>query len=433
MAEAVSAASLEHFARLPLKRRFGMGWWAGVVFCSAGSLLLLVALILPVADGLGIWGNNVPFVWGVDLAGYFWWIGIANGAALLASLLVLWQAPLRTAASRLAETIGVAAALCAALFPVVHLGDPLLAYWMAPYPTHTGLWPQPMSALTWDFWGIVSHLITLTLLWYIGLIPDLALLRDQARGRWAARLYGLFALGWRGSSRQWVLQHRAHRMAALSVIPFLFVMQTIVALELATTIVPGWHDTGLPVRNVISGFAAGLGLVLCFAALLGGIFHSDLPDDRDPVERLAKLVLATALVSAFVVALTTTIEWLGPDGSDSVASWATGGGAWVVWLSLLLSKLLPQLLWWRRFRNSRWSAGLIGLGVAVGVWLDFFAVMTLPLADDRLIDPAEIYDPSWAEAALMVGTLAFFGLLMLLAVRTIPLVSAHRPEPGESK
>lgn len=414
---------IEALIAAPLRATFGTAWRWSAAAAGLLTLLLLGALGWTAARGIGSWSNNIPFVWGFDLANYGWWIGIANGAALFACLLVLWRAPLRLAINRLAETLALAAAICAAIFPVIHLGRPWLAWWMVPFPSNTGLWPQPMSALTWDFWAILAYLVTIALFWYVGLIPDLALLRDRAKSRRTARLYGLFALGWQGSGRQWALQLRIHRLLAISVIPFLFAMQTIVALELSTTIVPDWHDTGLPVRFVIAGFASGLGVVYGFGALVQWRF--DLPgEDREQLDRLGLIVLATVLVSAFVVALTTLIEWLDPDGGDAFRHWITGEDAWLSWTSLLLGKLLPQLLWFRSVRRNTVAALAIGAGLAIGVWFDHLAVLVLGIAGDRLFGDVA-YWPSLVEALILVGSIGLFALLALLFIRLLPAVSIY--------
>ncbi|WP_431470583.1 NrfD/PsrC family molybdoenzyme membrane anchor subunit [Sphingosinithalassobacter sp. LHW66-3] len=412
-------------ASMPLAERYGWRWRLAIAAAGLCTLLLIPGLGLPLVAGIGVWGNNIPFVWGFDLANYGWWIGIANGAALFAALLVLWRAPLRVATNRLAETLALAAAVCAGLYPVFHLGKPWLAWWMAPVPQQTGLWPQPMSPLTWDFWAILAYLSTIALFWYIGMLPDLARLRDQARTRRTARLYGVAALGWYGSQRQWALQQRAYRVIALSVIPFLFVMQTIVSLELAITIVPDWHDTGLPVRMVVNGFASGLGMVLFVSATFGRTLQVTEGGRDGVLDRLGRLVLATALIAAFVIALTTLIEWLGPEGSGTVRRWTSGTGAWLTWASVGLVTLVPQLLWFEPVRRSRLFAALIGLGIAAGVWIDHFVVIVLGLSEDRLIAPPNLYRPNWAEVALLAGTIGLFALLLLLAARIVPLIARY--------
>lgn len=433
MAEpAGSALPLDRLAAAPLAPRYSRGWRIGVALSGALVAVLVAALAYTTWKGIGTWGTNIPFVWGFDLANYAWWIGVANGTSLLATLLVLWRSPVRLAINRFAETLALAGAICAALFPVFHLGKPWLAYWMAPIPGDAGLWPQPISPLTWDFWGIMAHLIAVALFWYIGVLPDVGLLRDRAKPGRRKRIYGVLALGWNGSDRQWALQTRTHRLLAISVIPFLFAMQTIVALELAVTIVPDWHDTALPVRFVIGGLSLGIGVSYFFAAVFAETFG--LGEERRLLDRLGKIALAAALTAAFVVALTTLIEWLGPPRMNSaLAGWTTGAGAPLIWTGLVLGKLVPQLLWFDRVRRNPLAAAAIGLALAIGVWFDFLAVFVIGIARDRLIDPAELYMPNLTEFAILFGSIGLFALIALVFARTLPIVSIYETRGSDEE
>jgi molybdopterin-containing oxidoreductase family membrane subunit len=223
--------------RVPSSPDYGKSWTLAFAVAALFTLLFLVGLALPAWQGVGVWGVNIPFVWGFDLVNYVWWIGIANGTSFLAALLVIRGHELRTAVNRFAESLALFAVICAAIFPIVHLGRPWLFYWTAPYPSSIGVWPQFRSPLTWDFWAIMAHLIVTGLLWYIGLIPDLASLRDRAPRPRIARLYGVFALGWRGEGRHWVYHRTAYGLVAGIVLAMVVVIQTTVSFEFATTLV----------------------------------------------------------------------------------------------------------------------------------------------------------------------------------------------------
>ena len=261
---------------------------------------------------------------------------------------------------------------------------------------------------------------------------DDAMLRDRAEKPLRRKLYGLFALGWRGSAQQWALQTRAHRLLALSLIPFLFIMQTIVSLELATTVVPSWHDTGITVRFVIVGFASGLGIVYFFAAILRHAFHLEESEENDPLDQLGKIALATVLVSAFVVALTTLITALGPpEAEEPFAEWTGGEAATLSWISLFLSKLVPQLLWFEGVRRNWVMAAIIGLALAIGVWFDHLAVLTLGIADGHLIEPGRVYWPSLTEFAILFGSIGLFALLALAFMRRLPIISVYETRASD--
>ncbi|GGC32163.1 molybdopterin oxidoreductase membrane subunit [Novosphingobium marinum] len=427
-------ASLEAIAGKPLSHDFGRRWWIALGIAALFVALLVAGLAITAIAGIGRWGNDMPFVWGFDLANYSWWIGIADGTALLTCLLVLWRAPLRLAVNRCAEALALAAAICAGVFPVIHLGRPALAWWTAPIPQSTGLFPNPLSALTWDFWAIIAHLITVATLVFIGALPDMALMRDRAKPGRRKKIYGLLALGWTGSSAQWAYHARAHRLVALAMIPFIFAMQSVVALELASTIVPDWHDSGLPIRLVFSHLASGLAVAFGFIAILKMTFGLHDPGDRDILDRLGHIVLAAVLISTFLVGVTGLVEFLGPPSRfDAFGAWTTSEVAWISWLSVLLSKAIPQLLWFRRIRMSPPWALFIALCIAVGTWADSLAVLVIGIVHDRLVRPIGSYVPTITEWMILLGSLGLFALIAILFVRFVPVVSIYETRADDAE
>ena len=426
MIEHVPNPPIDHVIDPPLKERFGWTWWAGIGLSLLGVLLLLYGLSGPAFTGIGVWGTTIPYVWGFDIASHAWWIGIANGAALFASILVLIGNSLRTAINRFAIGLAFGAALCAAIFPVFHLGRPWLAYWMIPYPTSQGLWPQFRSPLTWDFWNILIYLTVIALLWYVGLIPDLATLRDRSVKRRRQVFYGLFALGWQGSARQWALHQRAHRIVALTLIPLLFVAQTIVSFETVGSLVPAWHETREPLHYVASGFLSGLAMVLLIAwALRTRLGLHRHIDERD-IDLLAWLTLASALVLAYVYAAGAFTLWLGNETVRAAQMTRIAGPYWpLYWGGVLLSLLPPQLFWWRRFRGSAVAGMAVASMVLAGIYLDHLSVIVPGLQRDHLMAASALYAPTFAEASLLIGTIGLFILMVLVSVRRLPIVSLY--------
>lgn len=411
---------------LPLAERFGLAWrvWMGVALLGIG--LLLYGLSGPAFRGIGVWGTNIPYVWGFDIASYAWWVGIANGAALFASILVLMRHSLLTSVNRYANGLALGAAGCAAIFPVFHLGHPELAYWMLPYPSTLGIWPQFRSPLTWDFWAILTHFTAIALLWYVGLIPDFATLRDRARTRRRQVFYALLALGWTGSARQWALHVRAHRVVAISLIPLLFVMQAIVAYEFVATIVPDWQDTALPLWFVATGLQLGIAMTLLVG--LGLRHRLELRDhvERPDVELLGKLLLAMALATAYCYAGEAFTQLLGPPADrDALLMRASGAYAPLYWGGVLLTIVPPQLLWWRRFRTNGVVGTVVCALVLAGTYLAYLSVVVAGIQRDHLAVAGATYAPTLAEAALLIGTAGLFLALLLVAVRLLPVVSLY--------
>ncbi|WP_372619122.1 NrfD/PsrC family molybdoenzyme membrane anchor subunit [Falsiroseomonas sp.] len=438
-AEEREVADTAPVARIPLQR-FGATYWIALSASAAGVVLLGVTVATLLRFGTGVWGTNVPHVWGFDLINYVWWIGIANAASLLAVVLVLRRHGLRTAVNRFAEAAALAAVVAAGLYPILHLGRPWLFFWVFPYPATYQVWPQFRSTLIWDFWGITAHVLVTGLFWYIGLIPDLATMRDRAarQGRLVvARLYGVFALGWRGSVCHWSRHQAAYRLVAALLLPLLLAAQTVVALEFATTLVPDWHQARLPLHVVVTGLPSGLGLVLALAAMLRRTLGLHAFIDAGDMDLLSRLTAAASLASLWIYA-----EGLlfGLVLEDAVAREAmlvrvTGTYAAYYWAGLLLTAILPQLLWSRRIGLSTATAVPLGLCAAAGAWFDRYSIVVAGIERTNLPVARPLYVPSDAEWMLLLGTGGLFVLLLLLFARLVPVVSMYetRHEEAESE
>jgi molybdopterin-containing oxidoreductase family membrane subunit len=417
-------ASTSPVAEVPLSPRFGAAWWIALVASGGLVMLLGYTLVSVVIVGVGVWGVNIPFVWGFDLINYAWWIGIANGASLFAAILVLRRHDLRTAVNRFAEGAAFFAVICAGIFPIFHLGRPWLFYWVFPYPATFQVWPQFRSTLTWDFWAISTHAIVTSLLWYVGLIPDLATLRDRARTPAARTIYGILALGWRGSVRHWSYHQRAYRTVAILILPLILIMQSTVAFEFAVTLVPDWHETRQPLHFVATGLAQGLSIVLLIAVMLRWALRLErYIDDRD-VDLLGKLVLASALVSGYLYLDEIAVAFLTDALTrESTLNRVTGDYAGLYWGAILYSVLAPQLLWSKLARQSVLAGVFVGLSIGIGVWLDRFSIIIGGLQTDHLPAIWRTYSPTLPETGLFLGTIGLFAALLLLFVRFLPVVS----------
>ncbi|MBB5695096.1 NrfD/PsrC family molybdoenzyme membrane anchor subunit [Muricoccus pecuniae] len=417
------------------------GRWSfrlAVLLCAAGIVALAVSVAAVLVRGVGVWGNNIPHVWGFDLIAYAWWIGIANAASLFAAILVLRRHGLRTAVNRFAEAAALAAILAAALYPILHLGRPWLFLWTLPYPSYTGLWPQFGSPLVWDFWGIMSHVIVTSLFWYIGLIPDLATMRDRAAaaGRTGlARGYGLAALGWRGSVAHWHRHQAAYRLVAAMVLPLLLWAQTVVALEFATTVVPAWHQARLPLHVVVTGLPSGLGVVLALAAVLRVALSLERFVDDADMDLLGQLVACAGLAAGLAYAHELLVGFLEEDPTTraALAARVLGEGASAYWGAVLLSAVLPQILWSKGLRRRAAVVVPVGVLAAAGVWLDRWSIVVDGLLRDHLPDLSRGYSPSAAEWGLLGGTVSLFALTLLVFGRLVPAVSMFETRHEESE
>jgi molybdopterin-containing oxidoreductase family membrane subunit len=421
-------------AERPLRPRYGRAWRFGLAAAAALAATLAATLGAAALVGVGVWGVNIPFVWGLDLTSYAWWIGVANGASLFAAILVLRRHSLRTAVNRFAEAAALAAVLCAALFPIFHLGRPDLFWWMLPYPATFQVWPQFRSTLVWDFWGITTHAVVTGLLWYVGLVPDLATMRDRARTLFGRRVYGVLALGWRGSIVHWSAHQAAHRTVALLVLPLLVVMQSTVTLEFATTIAPGWHDARWPVHFVVTGLLQGLAAVLMLAVLLRWGLGLERHIDDEDVDLLGRLVAAGALASGYVFLDEVATAALGEPAAIAAAmNRIAGDGAPLFWAGAALVVLPPLALLRRSMRFSVAVTVTVAACVAAGVYLDRYSLVVDVLARTRLPAMWRGYAPTLVEAGLVAGTLGLFAVLLLLFARFVPAVAMYEERHDENE
>ena len=409
---------------LVLEQRFGWRWTLGFLAALGGTLLLGLSTVVLFVWGIGVWGTNVPYVWAFDIINYVWWIGIANAASLLAATLVLRGAAVRTTINRFAEAAALFAVVCAGLFPILHLGRPELFYWVFPYPPTFGVWPQYRSPLVWDFFAISTHMALTALFWFVGLIPDLAHLRDRSRNRLGQMVFGALALGWRGSARHWHTHQSAYRVLAALVLPLVVFMQSTVSFEFAVTIVPDWHRTRFPAYFVVSGLLSGLAMVLVLALLVRSLLRLHDLVTRRHIDVIATLLLANAVVMAWSYGYEVFVAWqTGEHAWQSALARLTGPFAPLTWGTILCTVGVAQLLWFDRVRRSTWLLVAIGVLVNAGVWLDRLVIVVGGLYRDHLPSSWGTYAPTMWEFGLLVGTIGLFCLMMLVFVRLVPAIS----------
>ena len=393
----------------------------------AGTLLLLGCISYTVSEGIGVWGNNIPVAWAFGIINFVWWIGIGHAGTFISAVLYLFEQRWRASINRFAEAMTLFAVAQAAMFPLLHLGRPWFGYWLFPYPSTMSLWPQVKSALPWDAAAISTYGTVSLLFWYVGLIPDLAAVRDTAPERWRRRIYGLFALGWRGSERGWYHYRKAYLLLAGIATPLVFSVHSIVSSDFAMGLTPGWHSTIFPpyfvAGAIFSGFAMVLTLVIPVRALFG--MHNVITQKH--LENCAKLVLTTGLMVSYGYAIEYFLAWY--SGSDYeiyqfFVARPTGPGAALFYLMLAGNVLAPQLFWFKGLRTNLWALFLVSLLVNAGMWAERFVIIVIGLQREYLVSKWESYAPTWVDLGILTGTLCFFLLLFLTFLRFIPFVSA---------
>jgi molybdopterin-containing oxidoreductase family membrane subunit len=402
--------------------------WFVIVAIGFSLLMgLTVALTYLLAKGIGIWGNNVPVGWAFDIINFVWWIGIGHAGTLISAILLLFKQDWRTSINRFAEAMTLFAVLCAALFPLVHTGRPwLAAYWLFPYPNTMGLWPNFKSPLIWDVFAVSTYGSVSALFWFTGLIPDLATFRDRAEHPALKRIFGVLALGWRGSARHWSRYENAYLLLAGLSTPLVLSVHTVVSFDFAVSVLPGWHATIFPPYFVAGAIYAGFAMVLTLAIPLRAIYGLQDYITMRHLENMAKVTLVTGLVVVYGYACELFFGWYsGNEYERFMMKNRTyyGPYAWTYWMLLLCNFIVPQLLWSKRLRRNVAVLFTVAMFVNVGMWLERFVIIVTSLHRDFLPSSWEMYYPTRWDFITLAGTIGLFVTLMFLFVRVLPMIS----------
>jgi Ni/Fe-hydrogenase subunit HybB-like protein len=401
-------------------------WWL-VLFIFA--LLLFGALIGAAAwlfyAGLGIWGIDWPVVWGFAIINYVWWIAIASGGTFISALFYLTGADWRNALNRLAETMTIFAAACAAIFPILHLGRPWLFYWLFPYPNTMTLWPQFRSPLLWDFFAILTYVVSSILFWYFGLLPDLATMRDHAVRRGDRIFYGVLALGFRGSNRQWRHYRSAYGVLAAIMAPLVISVHSIVGLDFAGAATIGWHSTQFPPFFVFGALLSGFAMVLLLVIPLRRLLKLEDFITGRHFDVLGKLLLTSSLCVAYAYMMDAFTIFYGGEEAEELQylDKLTGSNAPIFWATILLNVILPQLMWRKQFRLNEGLVSLVSLGAIIGMWCERYAIVVMSLRRTALPSAWGNYSPTLWDWLTLFGSVGLFAAGVLISARLLPMIS----------
>ncbi len=401
-------------------------WW----FAAFGAAFLLVMLLLFTLGhlflrGIGIYGVNIPVGWGWDITNFVWWIGIGHAGTLISAILLLLRQDWRNSINRFAEAMTLFAVACAAIYPVAHLGRPWVLYWLLPYPSTMGVWPQFRSPLVWDVFAVSTYATISLLFWFVGLIPDLATLRDRAKSRLAQMVYGILAMGWRGSARHWHNYESAYLMLAGLATPLVVSVHSVVSFDFAVGVVPGWHSTIFPPYFVAGAIFSGFAMVLTLAIPLRALFGlEDFITDRH-LQNMAKVMLATGLIVAYGYLIEIFMAWYGDNRYDMYMSVnrMLGPYAFQFWSLIACNVIAPQVLWIKRVRRSPAFLFVIAIVVNVGMWLERYVIIVTSLHRDFLPSSWGMYSGTIWDYSTFLGTIGLFLALMFLFIRFLPMIS----------
>ena len=419
------ASVTDKISSLVLKRKTPLWWFFGfgISFILVQVLLLTITHLL--FTGIGIWGNNVPVGWAFDIINFVWWIGIGHAGTLISAILLLLRQKWRTSINRFAEAMTLFAVASAGLFPLLHAGRPWVLYWMFPYPNTMGIWPQFRSPLMWDVFAISTYGTVSALFWFIGLIPDFATLRDRARSKPFQIIYGLLAMGWRGSARHWHRYEMAYLLLAGLATPLVLSVHTIVSLDFASGVIPGWHATIFPPYFVAGAIYAGFAMVLMLTIPLRKFYGLEAFITMRHIQNMAKVMLATGLIVAYGYIMEAFFGWYSGNIYERfmIYNRMTGPYAWSYWLLILCNVLAPQLIWFKRFRTNLVVLFIMSIIVSLGMWLERFVIIVTSLHRDFLPSSWANYSPTGWDFSMFVGTIGLFFALLFLFIRFLPIIS----------
>ncbi|CAN97755.1 MULTISPECIES: NrfD/PsrC family molybdoenzyme membrane anchor subunit [Sorangium] len=401
------------------------GWL--VLLCLAISILFILAgsLVHLVGTGIGIWGLNTTVNWAWDITGFVFWVGIGHAGTLISAILFLFRQKWRTSINRAAEAMTIFAVACAAIYPVAHLGRIWFAHWLFPIPNQMSLWPNFKSPLLWDVFAVSTYATVSTLFWFVGLIPDLATIRDRATTRTKQIVFGILSLGWRGSHRHWLHYEKAYLIFAGLSTPLVLSVHTIVSFDFAVSIVPGWHTTIFPPYFVAGAIFSGFAMVVTLMVFARKAFGLEGLITMRHLENMNKVIVATGTMVGYAYGMELFIAWYSGNGYEQFAfrNRILGPYAWAYWTMVSCNVIFPQLFWFKKVRTSIPAMFIISILVNIGMWFERFVIIVTSLHRDFLPSSWTYFRPTIWDISTFFGSFGLFFTLFLLFVRYLPMVA----------
>jgi Ni/Fe-hydrogenase subunit HybB-like protein len=419
------ASVTDTIGSIALGRKHPRAWWFGFGIAFALLMVFLYAVTYLLVRGVGIWGVNIPVAWGFAIVNFVWWIGIGHAGTFISAILLLLLQKWRTSINRLTEAMTLFAVACAGTFPLLHLGRPWIFYWLLPYPDTMGLWPQFRSPLVWDVFAVSTYFTVSLIFWYIGLIPDLATLRDKATTRGRQVIYGTLALGWRGSALHWQRHQSAYLLLAGLATPLVLSVHSVVSFDFSVAIVPGWHSTIFPPYFVAGAIYSGFAMVLNIIIPIRRLYHLESLVTKRHLNNMANVMLATGLMVAYGYLMEAFMSWYSGEIYERymMMNRAFGPYGWAFWALMLTNVVIPQALWSKKIRRNELLLFLVAFSVNVGMWLERFVIVVTSLHRDFVPSSWGTYWPTFWDWATFLGTIGLFFTLLLLFIRFLPIIS----------
>jgi molybdopterin-containing oxidoreductase family membrane subunit len=411
-----------------LDRPIRRGWLFGFTLAFALLMLLFISIGWLFVRGVGIWGINIPVAWGFAIINFVWWIGIGHAGTFISAVLLLLHQEWRTSVNRFTEAMTLFAVACAGIFPILHLGRPENFYWLLPYPNTMDLWPQWQSPLVWDVFAVATYATVSLVFWYIGLVPDLGVLRDRAHSQGKmlrARLFGIFSLGWRGSAKHWEHYHRTYLILGGLAAPLVVSVHSIVGMDFAVGIIPGWHSTIFPPFFVAGAIYSGFAMVLTLLIPVRSFYRLKPFITAAHLDKAAKVMLATGTMVWFGYYCELFMAWYSGDGFERFLVWnrAAGPYAPAYWTLIACNVVIVQALWFRWIRATPVALFVVAILANIGMWLERYVIVVVSLHRDFMPSSWGMYHATKWDWFTFAGTFGLFFTLLFLFIRLVPMIS----------
>ena len=419
------ATVTDKISAITLTQKTPRGWYIGFGIAFALAMVLFMSIGKLVLEGVGIWGINTPVAWGFAIINLVWWIGIGHAGTLISAILLLLRQDWRTSINRFAEAMTLFAVACAGLFPLFHTGRPWLAYWLFPYPNTMGMWPQFRSPLMWDVFAISTYASVSAVFWFIGLIPDFATLRDRSESPLRQKIYGLLAMGWRGSARHWLRYETAYLLLAGLATPLVLSVHSVISFDFTIGIIPGWHATIFPPYFVAGAIYAGFAMVILLAIPIRKIYRLEDFITMRHLDNMAKIMLATGMIVGYGYIMEAFFAWYSASQYEGymIQNRMFGPYALYYWALIACNIVAPQVLWSKRARRSIPVLFIVSIIVSIGMWLERFVIVVTSLHRDFLPSSWGRYEGTIWDWATYLGTIGLFLALLFLFLRFLPMIS----------
>ncbi len=393
----------------------------GISFCMLSMLGCMIGYLI--FTGVGVWGNNNPVAWGYPIVNFVFWVGIGHAGTLISAILFLFRQKWRTAVNRFAEAMTIFAVICAGTFPGIHIGRVWLAYWLFPIPNQMDMWPQFRSPLLWDVFAVSTYATVSFLFWYLGMVPDLATMRDRVTHPVKRIAYGIFSLGWRGSMRHWHRYERAYLLLAALATPLVLSVHSVVSFDFAVSQLPGWHTTIFPPYFVAGAIFSGFAMVMTLAIPARQLWGLKNFITMRHLENMCKIVLLTGSMVGYAYSMEFFIAWYSGEMYESFTfiNRAFGPYGWAYWIMVSCNVITPQIFWFKKARTSIPIIFVASLLVNVGMWFERFVIVVTSLANDFLPSSWGVYEPTWVDVLTFIGSFGLFMTLFLLFIRFLPI------------